>query len=47
MRYYEKHLKALKNEEIMTQIDHPLSRKELRKRVWVMLRRVKEEEDEE
>ena len=43
--YYEKHLLALKDEEIMTQIDRPLSRKELRKRVWVMLRRVQLEEE--
>ena len=47
MRYYEKHLRALKSEEIMTQIDNPLSRKELRKRVWVMLRRVELEEEDE
>ncbi len=45
--YYEKHLLALKDNAIMTQIDHPLSRKELRKRVWVMLRRVEQEEEEE
>jgi hypothetical protein len=37
--YYEKHLQALKDKGIMTQIDHPLERKEVRQRVRVMLMR--------
>ena len=37
--YYEKHLIALKDNEIMMQIDRPLERKELREWIWVMLRR--------
>lgn len=40
--YYEKHLYTLKFENIMTQIDNPLTRKELRKRAWLMLKRVSE-----
>jgi hypothetical protein len=52
MPYYELHLKALKDDSIMTQIDNPLTRKELREWVWVMLRRARsrekiEEEDGE
>jgi hypothetical protein len=37
--YYVKHLQALKNSGIMTQIDNPEKRLELRKWVWVMLMR--------
>ena len=40
--YYENHLKELKEKWIMTQIDNPLNRKELRKWVWVMLKRTSE-----
>ena len=42
-----KHLAALKKENIMTQIDRPLIRKELRERVWVMLRRASQLEGAE
>ena len=42
--YYIKHLNELNKNWIMTQIDRPLTRKELRKRVWVMLKRVAEKE---
>ncbi len=38
--YYENHLKVLKDNWFMTQIDSPLTRKELRKRVWVIFKRV-------
>lgn len=38
--YYTRHLNALNNERIMTQIDNPVSRKELRKWAWLMLMRV-------
>lgn len=38
-RFYEKHLKALKENDIMKQIENPELRLELRKRVWVMLKR--------
>jgi hypothetical protein len=37
--YYANHLQALKNNGIMTQIDNPEKRLELRKWVWVMLMR--------
>ncbi|MDR2541733.1 MAG: hypothetical protein LBD11_08615 [Candidatus Peribacteria bacterium] len=37
--YYMKHLQALKENGIMTQIDNPESRVELRQRVWLMLMR--------
>ena len=37
--YYANHLYALKKASIMTQVDNPLERKELRWWVWVMLRR--------
>ena len=40
--FYVKHLSSLKKENIMTQIDRPLIRKELREWVWVMLRRASE-----
>ena len=39
--YYVEHLKELKSEWIMTQIQNPEARKELRKWAWVMLMRVK------
>lgn len=39
IRYYQKHLQALKKNWIMTQISDPEVRKELRKRVWLMLYR--------
>ena len=45
--FYVKHLAALKKENIMTQIDRPLIRKELRERVWVMLRRASQLEGAE
>jgi hypothetical protein len=37
--FYENHLKVLKSLNIMTQIERPLIRKELRVWVWEMLRR--------
>ena len=37
--YYKKHLNALKENWVMTQIDNPETRIELRERVWVMLMR--------
>ena len=40
--FYERHLNALKKAKIMTQIENPLVRKELREWVWVMLRRAEE-----
>ena len=40
--YYVEHLKELKNEWIMTQIQNPEVRKELRKWAWVMLMRVQQ-----
>ena len=40
--YYEKHLQMLKQEGIMTQIENPRTRKELRKRAWLMLKRLVE-----
>jgi hypothetical protein len=39
--YYVKHLNALKENGIMAQIQHPTEVKELRKWVWVMLRRTR------
>jgi hypothetical protein len=39
--YYVKHLNALKENGIMLQIQHPTEVKELRKWVWVMLRRTR------
>jgi hypothetical protein len=39
--YYVKHLQALKDNDIMRDIENPLRRKELRERIRVMLRRVK------
>ena len=38
--YYVNHLKVLKENGIMNDIDNPLWRKELRKWIWVMLRRI-------
>ena len=40
--YYEKHLQMLKQENIMTQIENPTTRLELRKRAWLMLKRLSE-----
>jgi hypothetical protein len=40
--YYANHLQALKENWIMTQIDNPEQRKELRQRVRVMLMRSSE-----
>ena len=37
--YYKKHLNALKENNIMTQIEKPEKRIEMRKRVWLMLMR--------
>lgn len=39
--YYARHLEALNREWIMTQIENPTSRYELRKWAWLMLMRVK------
>lgn len=39
--YYTRHLEALNREWIMTQIENPTSRYELRKWAWLMLMRVK------
>jgi len=39
--YYTRHLNALNKEWIMKQIENPENRKELRKRAWLMLMRVK------
>ena len=36
---YANHLEALKRNDIMTQIDMPLEREEIRQRVWLMLMR--------
>lgn len=38
--YYTRHLAALQREWVMTQIDNPLIRQELRKWAWLMLMRV-------
>ena len=40
--YYTRHLAALNKAWIMKQIENPESRKELRKRAWLMLMRVKQ-----
>ena len=40
--YYVEHLKNLSEIGIMTQIDNPQSRRELRKRAWIMFMRVKD-----
>lgn len=40
--YYTRHLNALNKAWIMKQIDNPEDRKELRKRAWIMLMRVRE-----
>ena len=37
--WYDKHLLALKEDDIMTKIDNPLNVIELREWVWLMLRR--------
>ena len=41
--YYEKHLKALQENGIMKDIDNPLWRREIRKRVWLVLKRIEQE----
>ena len=41
--YYTKHLRALQESWFLKNIDNPLSRKELRKRVWVVLNRIEQE----
>jgi hypothetical protein len=41
--YYRKHLNALKENNIMTQIENPEKRTELRQWVWLMLMRAAEE----
>jgi len=41
-RYYARHLQILKEKWIMSQTENPLDRIELRKWIWVMLRRVQE-----
>jgi hypothetical protein len=38
--FYKDHLNMLKSKWIMTQIDNPILRKELRERVWVVFRRI-------
>ena len=40
--FYKLHLNQLKNNNIMTQINKPLTIKELRKRVWLVFKRVSE-----
>lgn len=40
--FYKLHLNQLKNNNIMTQINKPLTVKELRKRVWLVFKRVSE-----
>lgn len=40
--YYEDHLQALKSEDILTQINDPEARREIRKWVWLVFRRVLE-----
>ena len=37
--YYKRHLEALNEKKIMTQIDNPEDKKELRKWAWLMLMR--------
>jgi hypothetical protein len=41
--YYEEHLKALKKNWIMTQIENPTDRIEIRKWIWIMLKRSQED----
>jgi hypothetical protein len=43
--YYEKHLKALQENGIMKDIDNPLWRREIRKRVWLVLKRIEKEKN--
>ena len=43
--YYEKHLKALQENGIMKDIDNPLWRREIRKRVWLVLKRIEQEKN--
>jgi hypothetical protein len=40
--FYERHLQALKEVGIMTQIENPLNRFELRQWVWLMLKRAQD-----
>ena len=40
--YYEEHLKVLKDNGILTQIENPEARREIRKRVWLVFRRIAE-----
>ena len=42
--YYTRHLNALKENKIMTDIENPEMRKELRKWAWLMLLRARVEE---
>ena len=42
--YYTKHLEALKEKKIMTDIENPEMKKELRKWAWLMLMRSRIEE---
>jgi hypothetical protein len=44
--FYTKHLKALQENWFMKDIDNPLWRKEIRKRVWLVLKRIETKEDE-
>ncbi len=43
--YFTKHLKALQENGFMKDIDNPLWRRELRKRVWVTLKRIELEKE--
>ena len=40
--FYKNHLKMLKSKWIMTQIDNPIWRQELREWIWVVFRRTTE-----
>ena len=40
--YYEDHLQALKRDDILTQINDPEARWEIRKWVWLVFRRITE-----
>jgi hypothetical protein len=43
--YFTKHLKALQENGFMKDIDNPLWRKEIRKRVWLVLNRIEQGKD--
>lgn len=43
--YYENHLQILKKNDILTQIENPEARREIRKWVWLVFRRVSEKEN--